>query len=194
MYHSNNTCRAQNVNIPLAGRDWAGRRTAARRTAGAGRGWDGGARLGDAGRGRGGKAASGCAQGGWMPLEEKAIMLPSRAPKTTAVLDASSEAETKRNLVLNRHGDQTSGWWLVEEHLGTITWMVYLSSPKPEYTTGGSGQGGARRGGGTERGRAGQDSYGSVRPGNNCLSCSPELQEISCFECLFRRTNNRNDM
>ena len=42
-----------------------------------------------------------------------------------------------------------------------MTMEHYLSSPKPEHTTGGSGRRGARRGGGARRGRAEQDADGS---------------------------------
>ena len=57
-----------------------------------------------------------------------------------------------------------------QESLGT-----YLSSPKPGYTTRGSGRGehsvAAGRWGGAGRGGAGRDADGSVRPGNNRPSC-----------------------
>ena len=46
-----------------------------------------------------------------------------------------------------------------------------MSSPKPGHTTDGSGQGGARRGGGAGRGEAARDAGGSVCPGNNRPSC-----------------------
>ena len=56
------------------------------------------------------------------------------------------------------------------EHFARI---LYLSNPKAENTTGGSGRGGARREGRAGRGGAGRDAGWSVRPGYNGPSCPP---------------------
>ena len=50
---------------------------------------------------------------------------------------------------------------------------LHLSNPKLGHTTGGSGCGAVRQGGGAERGRAGQDADGMVRPGDNRPSLLP---------------------
>ena len=48
----------------------------------------------------------------------------------------------------------------------------YLSNPKPEHTTGGSGRGGARRGGWAGH-RVEQDAERTILPGYNRPSCLP---------------------
>ena len=52
-----------------------------------------------------------------------------------------------------------------------------LSNQKRAYTTGGSRCGGIRQGGGAEWSRAGRDADGSVRRGENRLSCPLEPPE-----------------
>ena len=66
---------------------------------------------------------------------------------------------------------------------------VYLSNPKPGHTTGWSGRGGARRGGGAERSWVGRDAVGSIRPGDNPPSCPPAYRE-QCPERFFGHTNS----
>ena len=56
---------------------------------------------------------------------------------------------------------------------------IHLSNPKPGDTTGGSGWSGARRGGGADRGWAGRDADGSVRPENNLPSRPPKISRAS---------------
>ena len=70
---------------------------------------------------------------------------------------------------------------------------IHLSSPKPGHTTGGSGQGGARREGGAGRDRAGRDADKSVRQGSTVLH-TPQGIEQTCPERLLRITNKRNSI
>ena len=53
--------------------------------------------------------------------------------------------------------------------------FLNLSNPKPRHTTGGSGRGGAQRGGGAVRGRVAQEADGTVRPEDKRPSCPPGL-------------------
>ena len=59
-----------------------------------------------------------------------------------------------------------------------------LSSLKPRHITGGSGRGGARRNGGAGRGWAVRNADGSVRPGDNRPSYSPDDRKKPCWSCL----------
>ena len=67
--------------------------------------------------------------------------------------------------------------------------MTHLSNPKPGHTTGRSGRGGARRGGGAGRSWVGRDAVGSIRPGDNPPSCPPANRE-HCPERLCGSTNS----
>ena len=67
---------------------------------------------------------------------------------------------------------------------------IDLSNPKPGLTTGGSGRGNARRGGGAGWCGEGQNADGTVRPQDNHPSCPPD----DCPERLSGSTNKRNPM
>ena len=71
--------------------------------------------------------------------------------------------------------DSTGG---VIRHPGSAYLVAsYLSNPKPEHTTGGSGRRGSRRGGGARRGGAEQDADVSGGPEPNRQSSPPEYRE-----------------
>ena len=61
------------------------------------------------------------------------------------------------------------------------------SNPKPGHTTGRSGRGGARQGGGAWRDYVGRDAVGTIRTGDKPLSCSPAYRK----HCPERRLGNK---
>ena len=67
-----------------------------------------------------------------------------------------------------------------------------LSNPKPVHTTGGTGRGGAWRGGGAGRERAGRDADAQVRPEYDRLSLhTPQIIEENPTKRVFGSANNR---
>ena len=85
---------------------------------------------------------------------------------------------------------QYDGVWRARCHVmwcGVV--LFHLSNPKPGHTTGLSGRGGARRGGGAGWGWVGRDAVGSTWPGDNPPSCPPANRE-HCPERLFGSTNS----
>ena len=66
-----------------------------------------------------------------------------------------------------------------------------LLNSKPGHTTGESGRGGARWDGGAGRGRAGRDDDGSVCPGNNRPSYSPDDRIQPSWACLWKHEQRK---
>ena len=76
------------------------------------------------------------------------------------------EQRTKDPALSREREDRTRFWrWVRRKN--------NLSNPKPGHTTGESRRGGARRGGRAGPGRTRRGADGSVRPGNERLSCPP---------------------
>ena len=66
-----------------------------------------------------------------------------------------------------------------------------LTIPKPGYNTGGSVWGGARRDGGAGRGRAAENADGTVRPGENRPSYTPDDGRITSWAFRWKHEQRK---
>ena len=176
--------------------------------------WSGARRGGGAGLGRTGRRQNSSPR-------RQASLLPSKASETRR-LKVSPEERTSEILCkpMEEHNDRlTSGLrpvyvrFITRTKSALCSWLLTsgpsplclckpfsykacprkFKYPKPGHTTGRSGQGGARRGGGEGRGVAGRDADELVCRGNNCPSCSPEDRR-QLFRTTFRKNEQRKSL
>ena len=68
--------------------------------------------------------------------------------------------------------------------------VVDLSKPKPKHATGGSGRGGARRGGGAGQGVTSASRFAL----NTTIHLALQGIANNCLECVFKCTNKQSPM